>query len=148
MSNLYLFKRAIDGQWIFGNNDECEHNPGMCRVIPSTDKTKVSIIYFQKNEAIQNIYDKPITEFLDENGDAYADFAALKAGYAGFFFNVGGILTSTGLTFTDSVTGLKFRVIIRDSQLYFDKELTATGFAGTESTDGGATGDWMTIGGF
>ena len=85
MNKLYLFKRAADSQWIFGANADCEHPKSVCRVIPSTDRTKVTIIYIHKNEANQNIFDKPVTDFMDKDGVAYADFAALKAGYAGFF---------------------------------------------------------------
>jgi len=83
---FYLFKRAADGVWIFGNNADCEHQAGTCKPVPSTDRTKVSIIYFQKNDATPNIYDIPVENFLDEAGVAYADFAALKAGCYGFFF--------------------------------------------------------------
>lgn len=81
----YLFKRAADGIWIFGENTDCEHLPGTCRVIPSTDRTKVSIIYFQKNEANLNKFNIPFGNILDESGTAYASFAALKAAYKGFF---------------------------------------------------------------
>jgi hypothetical protein len=38
-----------------------------------------------------------------------------------------------------------FRFNVRDHTLCTDKELTATGFAGTESTDGGVTGDWVNL---
>jgi hypothetical protein len=60
------------------------------------------------------------------------------------------LVTSASLVFTDPSTGLRFRTIIRDSQMFFDKELTTDGFGPgkVESTDGGLTGDWMTIGGF
>lgn len=85
MNKLYLFKRAADNVWVFGQNADCEHPKGMCKVVPSTDKTTVTIIYFQKNEANPSIYNMPVTSFLKEDGNAYADFAALKAGYAGFF---------------------------------------------------------------
>lgn len=85
METFYLFKRAADSQWIFGQNADCEHPKSVCRVVPSTDRTTVSIIYIAKNEANQNKMDIPVTNFKKEDGGAYADFAALKAGYAGFF---------------------------------------------------------------
>lgn len=85
MNKLYLFKRASDSAWVFGPNADCEHPAGMCKVVPSTDKTTVSIIYLQKNEANQSIYNIPVTSFFKEDDSAYADFAALKAGYTGFF---------------------------------------------------------------
>lgn len=85
--SIYLFKRAADSVWVFGPNVDCEHPSGQLRIIPNADRTKVSIIYFQKNEANQNKYDVPVGNLLKENGTAYADFAALKAGHAGFFVN-------------------------------------------------------------
>jgi hypothetical protein len=42
---------------------------------------------------------------------------------------------------TDGVDTFRFNV--RDHQLCTDQELTATGFDGTESDDGGVTGDWV-----
>lgn len=83
---FYLFKRA-DGVWIFGQNADCEHRAGICKPVPSTDRTNVSIIYFQDNDATPNIYDIPVINLLDKDGVPYADFAALKAGYAGFFLD-------------------------------------------------------------
>jgi hypothetical protein len=47
------------------------------------------------------------------------------------------------LELTDGVDTFRFNV--RDHTLCTDKELTATGFAGTESTDGGVTGDWVNL---
>ncbi|MDD4971908.1 MAG: hypothetical protein PHT07_20980 [Paludibacter sp.] len=101
---LYLFKRASDGAWIFGESTDHEHPAGVCRIAPSTDKTKVSIIYFQKNEANQNKLDIPVTSIYKEDETAYADFAALKAGYAGFFFSVGG---SGGSAYTPYVVPIE-----------------------------------------
>lgn len=54
-------------------------------------------------------------------------------------------VSSTVLTLTDEDTLLRFRAIIRDSKFSIDKELTATGFSGDESTDDGVTGDWINI---
>lgn len=82
---LYLFKRAADSKWIFGSNIDCLHDSGICRPVPSTDRSKLTIIYNEKNEANPNIYDHPVVNFLNEAGVAYADFAALKAGCYGFF---------------------------------------------------------------
>jgi hypothetical protein len=45
------------------------------------------------------------------------------------------------LLLTDGVDTFRFNV--RDSHLCTDQALTATGFDGTESTDGGVTGDWV-----
>jgi hypothetical protein len=45
----------------------------------------------------------------------------------------------------DPISTRKLRMGVRDSMFVVDKELTATGFAGTESTDDGATGDWINI---
>ena len=48
---------------------------------------------------------------------------------------------ATELVLTDGAD--TFRIVIRDSQLCTDQTLTPTGFAGDESLDGGATGDWI-----
>ena len=87
METLYLFKRAADNQWIFGQNADCEHPSGACRIVPSTDRSKVDIIYIAKNEANQNLFNVPVGNFKKEDNSAYANFAELKAGYAGFFQN-------------------------------------------------------------
>lgn len=83
---IYLFKRAADGVWIYGPNADCEHPSGACRIIPNTARDKVSIIYLAKSDGKFDRNDVPVTSFYKEDGNAYADFAALKAGYAGFFF--------------------------------------------------------------
>jgi len=153
---LYLFKRASDGAWIFGESTDHEHPAGTCRIAPSTDKSKVSIIYFQKSEANQNKFDIPVTSFYDESDTAYADFAALKAGYNGFFFSVAG--SGSGISFVTTSDGQylpymtdpndstkKTRVGVRSGNLVLDITLTATGFDGNESTDGGITGDWVNV---
>ena len=138
---FYLFKRAADGVWIFGANEDCEHPSGVCRVIPSTDRTKVSIIYIHKNEANQSKYDVPIENFLDSTGTPYVNFAALKAGYAGFFFSVSGVSTD-GFLYIPSAGGLRVRIGYRAGFTYaIDRELTLTGFQGIEGVD------WENIGG-
>ena len=38
-----------------------------------------------------------------------------------------------------------FRIQVRAHQMCTDKALTATGFDGDESTDEGATGDWIEL---
>lgn len=82
---LYLFKRAADSKWIFGQNIDCLHDSGICRPVPSTDRSKITIIYNEKNEANPNIYDHPVTDFLKEDGLAYANFAELSGVYVDFF---------------------------------------------------------------
>jgi hypothetical protein len=47
------------------------------------------------------------------------------------------------LLLTDGVDTFRFNV--RDHTLCTDQALTATGFAGTESTDEGVTGDWVNL---
>lgn len=47
---------------------------------------------------------------------------------------------ATELVLTDGTD--TFRLVVRDSKLCTDQTLTPTGFAGTESLDGGLTGDW------
>lgn len=81
---LYLFKRAVDGIWIYGSNANCEHPTGVCRIIPSTDGATISIVYMARNDANQSQFNIPFGNIYNENGDAYVNFAALKAGYSGF----------------------------------------------------------------
>ena len=139
----YLFKRAADGVWIFGANSDCEHPAGLCRVVPNTARTKVSIIYFDNNQANQNLTDIPFGHFLDENGDPYASFAALKAGYAGFFFRVSSAVASDGFMYLPNTISSKgIRIGERTGWSYaVDIVLTATGFDGDEGVD------WKNIGG-
>lgn len=139
---LYLFKRAADDKWVFGQNIDCLHEPGICKPIPSTNRETITIIYFQRNNANPDIFNQPVTDFLKENGDAYADFAELSDAYADFFFSVsGGVSVSSGLLIFGTVVGSRYRTGIRDGQYVIDKELTATGFNGVENTD------WENVGG-
>lgn len=140
--NFYLFKRAADSIWIFGANSDCEHPAGLCRVIPNTARTKVSVLYFDNNPSTQNIYDIPFGNFLDESGNAYASFAALKAGYAGFFFKVGGVAPDGFLYLPTATTGLRLRIGARTGWVYaIDQELIVGGFSGAEGVG------WENIGG-
>lgn len=80
----------------------------------------------------------------------YANEAAFNAAIEGFFFRNSGIgtaLINGFLMIPDAVTGLRFRIGARNSQYVIDKELTVTGFSGTQSIDDGLTGDWINIGG-
>lgn len=83
---LYLFKRAADRQWIFGENSDCECSSGKYRIVPSSDRTTVTIYEYGIESYIY--YNVPFGNFKDENGVAYASFALLKAAYNGFFFSV------------------------------------------------------------
>jgi hypothetical protein len=65
-----------------------------------------------------------------------------------FFFRVSTGGSDGSLLIPDPDTAYSFRIKIRDSMFYVDKQLTALGFSGAESTDGGVTGDWMNVGGF
>lgn len=130
---MYLFKRASDGQWVFGENIHCEIPAGFLSVEPSADLKEIMI---RNSDGSVRLNPTLVTSFLKENGDAYSDFAALKAGYAGFFFrSVGSINSVSGMIIPDTSTGLKLRIILRGSAICFDKELTATGFAGTQDVD-------------
>lgn len=46
-------------------------------------------------------------------------------------------------TYTDGTND--YRDGVRDGAYVIDKALTETGFAGTESTDEGITGDWVNL---
>lgn len=141
---LYLFKRAADSQWIFGENSDCECSSGKYRIVPSADRTTVTIYEYGIENYIY--YNVPFGNFKNEAGAAYASFAALKAGYAGFFFSVGASSQSFdgsgSLLLPNSSTGLKVRFSQRSGWVYaIDQELTATGFSGIENTD------WINVGG-
>jgi hypothetical protein len=41
--------------------------------------------------------------------------------------------------------GVTWRLHARDGALHVDQTLNGTGFAGTESSDQGATGDWVSL---
>lgn len=84
---MYLFKRASDNKWIFGPTVDCEHTPLLLKVVPTADQTQIMIKSIN-DELIFN--PASIASFLKENGDAYASFAELKAGYDGFFASSGG----------------------------------------------------------
>lgn len=138
----YMFKRAADGVMIYGENANSIFQ-GALWIKPTTG----NLVELRNLDGTVFAGEFDITEVKKENGSFYTDISDFNAVSGTFFFRVG-ISSSSGLIIPDASTGLKFRLVIRDSQIYFDKELTATGFAGTESTDAGATGDWMTVGGF
>ncbi|MCE5332679.1 MAG: hypothetical protein LLF95_11155 [Bacteroidales bacterium] len=143
---LYLFKRTSDGKWVFGQNIDCLHEPGICKPVPSTDRTKLTIIYFQRNNSNQDIFDHPVTDFLKENGTAYSDFTELSGAYSDFFFRVDGSSSAVGvdgfLYLPTSISSKGIRIGERTGFAYaIDRALTATGFSGVENTD------WENIGG-
>lgn len=47
--------------------------------------------------------------------------------------------------YTDPITGTKYRDGVRDGKYVLDKALTPLGFDGSESGDGGITGDWVNL---
>ena len=83
---MYLFKRAADGIWIFGDtkNDECPS--GVFRLNANANGSSISIISVFVSDYKPVKY-KASTFFLKEDDSAYASFAAFVAGAAGFFQN-------------------------------------------------------------
>ena len=58
-----------------------------------------------------------------------------------------GVVSGNEIVLTNTVTGIKTRIIATETGYRFDVTLTALGFDGVESTDGGVTGDWVTTAG-
>ena len=59
-----------------------------------------------------------------------------------------GFMVNGYLILPNTVTGMNVRIGQRTGFVYaIDQELTATGFDGIESIDGGITGDWINVGG-
>lgn len=79
---LYLFNRTSDGQWIFGENSDCEVAAGQFRLVPSEDRTTVDVYQYKLKRFLY--YRVPVTNFKNESGESYASFNDLKAAYLGF----------------------------------------------------------------
>ncbi len=143
-ATLYFFKRASDNKTILGENIASVYN-GQLWIRPTSGDN----IILCNADGSEFLKETDVKTLKKESGNFYTDIDDFNAVSGSFFFSVGdAVVTSTGLMFTDSETGLKGRAVFKNGQWFFDKELTSTGFEGTESTDGGATGDWMTSGGF
>lgn len=137
----YLFKRQSDGAWIYGDSPK-SINSGGYRMEPSPSELTVTI-YDRLNRDEPDVLENPITDFLKENGQPYANFEEFSDAVSGFFFRVSEFAGEAGILFPNPATGFKARVIIRDNKFCFDTELTATGFSGVVSADEGVTGDWV-----
>lgn len=67
------------------------------------------------------------------------EYAKMNRMFTELYAGMGSNYTSGGIT---------WRLQARDGALHVDQTLNGTGFAGAESTDYGATGDWVSLWGF
>lgn len=145
----YYFGKMEDGTWILGESLKDKITPGPYKQTFSSNGEVELIGVKNQSTGEFEAMPRPVTNYTDLDGVAYANYEAFDTATKDFFFKLGGsVVTSNGLIFTDSETGLRGRAVFKDGQWFFDKELTPTGFDGVQSTDGGVTGDWMTSGGF
>lgn len=108
---LYLFNRASDGQWIFGENSDCEVAAGQFRLVPSADRTTVDVYQYKINRCLY--YRIPVTNFKDENENLYETFNDLKTAYIGF--SQPGLILNIFTITTDSEDGIS-RALFTDSE--------------------------------
>ena len=139
---INFYKNSTTEVYVLGEETTGFSNPG--QFYSSTHGDHLAIYNASTGE---KRFDSPYTEYLKENGSPYLSLAELVSDTALFFKPTvstgGGSTTVDGYTmYTDSVTGTKFRVGMRNSQLQVDKALTATGFDGAENTD------WENVSGF
>lgn len=87
------------------------------------------------------------TSLMKADGTYYRTYSELINLVPDFFSDIPITNPSGGQyhEYVEQGNTLKSRYGIRDGNFVVDKELTATGFAGTESTDDGVTGDWINI---
>ncbi len=115
---------------------------GLYRARWETVDTVVQITLVNANNVgeLSPIRNLPIGELAsDLIGTPYANRAAFETAAKDFFFRVG----ATGLIPNAEIPGYFIRMVSRTGYtLAFDRQLTATGFAGTEGVD------WDNLGGF
>lgn len=88
---MYLFKRLIDGVWIFGTTPKSVCQAGIYRLDPSSNYDLVTI-HAIFNRDISLNYGTRFSDYLKENDQPYASLAEFEAGTTGFF-----IPQSTGI---------------------------------------------------
>lgn len=81
---MYLFTLS-PGVYVFGKSPKSECPSANYRIEPSADLKTVTIVQVQNGVA--EYKDRLVTSFQKANGEFYADFAELEAGYTGFFRN-------------------------------------------------------------
>lgn len=84
MSTKYLFKRAADGKWIFGQSLTSICKAGLYRIEPLANGINF-VIYAVYNRDVSVKYTDTFSNYKKENGNAYASMAEFEAATAGFF---------------------------------------------------------------
>lgn len=131
----FLFQNT-DGSYNFGRSKTSPCPSGGHRLDHVEGNETFTIRDRSNNDNDVGGVNRSPAEFMDINGTPYANFAAFYAACKGFFFRRSELISMpAGMVITDTSTGLKLRIILRGSAICFDKELTATGFAGTQDVD-------------
>lgn len=81
---MYLFKRIVDGVWIFGATPKSVCPAGAYRLDPSSNYNIVTI-HAIFNRDISVNYPSKFSDFKKENDAPYASMAEFEAGTTGFF---------------------------------------------------------------
>lgn len=96
MEKKYLFKRAADSKWVFGQavNSFCKAGLYRIDVLPNSSNIVMYAIY---NRDISLNYPDTFSNFKKENGEAYASMAEFLTATADFFDPGGGAISVTGV---------------------------------------------------
>jgi len=101
MAKKYLFFRASDSAPIYGPSSGSIRSTGTYGIDPSVDRKTITIIDRLNQDKVIDL-NWPITDYLKENGQPYANYTELDGAMTGFFsggvaINVTGGLTDTQL---------------------------------------------------
>lgn len=92
------------------------------------------------------------TEFFDmeqfnvekEDNSIYATTSEIKTALLNYLLISANLVTGSEIILSNATTGIKTRFIATTTGYRIDVTLTALGFDGQLSIDGGVTGDWIT----
>lgn len=93
----------------------------------------------------------PLRHIVNQAGSGYSNLAEFREFWDALITSdsdmseISSQITSQYIYSTDPISTRKLRIGIRGDSFVVDKELTETGFTGTESDDDGITGDWINI---
>lgn len=91
----FLFKRAADGKWIFGNKTTSICKAGLYRIDPMADGESFAL-YAVYNRDISLNYPNRFDEYKKENGSVYASMSDFLTATADFFDPGGVAISVTG----------------------------------------------------
>jgi len=92
---MYLFKRLLDGVWIFGSSVKSVCPAGAYRMesYANSDNVTIHAIF---NRDISLNYGNKFSDYKKENGEAYDSMAEFEAGTTGFFSKTQETVNVTG----------------------------------------------------